>query len=37
VTEVDVSYSPRTAGRSKVSGSILGTVRAVRDFSVALA
>ena len=37
VTEVDVTYSPRTAGKSKVSGSIMGTVRAVRDFSAALA
>jgi len=37
VTEVDVTYAPRTAGRSKVSGSVLGTVRAIRDFSAALA
>jgi hypothetical protein len=36
VAEVDVTYAPRTAGRSKVSGSVLGTVRAVRDFSAAL-
>ncbi|WP_338888463.1 glycosyltransferase family 2 protein [Rhodococcus sovatensis] len=32
VTELDVSYSPRTAGVSKVSGSVGGTVVAVRDF-----
>ncbi|MGA9869639.1 MAG: glycosyltransferase family 2 protein [Rhodococcus sp. (in: high G+C Gram-positive bacteria)] len=32
VVELDVSYNPRTAGKSKVSGSALGTVRAVRDF-----
>lgn len=36
VTEVDITYSPRTAGRSKVSGSVLGTARAVRDFGAAL-
>ncbi|HEX2299145.1 MAG TPA: glycosyltransferase family 2 protein [Pseudonocardiaceae bacterium] len=28
--EVDVVYRPRAAGRSKVSGSVRGTVRAVR-------
>ncbi|WP_207890878.1 glycosyltransferase family 2 protein [Rhodococcus sp. Eu-32] len=32
VVERDVTYSPRTAGASKVSGSIKGTVVAVRDF-----
>lgn len=33
VTERDVSYRPRAAGtRSKVSGSVLGTVRTARDF-----
>jgi glycosyltransferase involved in cell wall biosynthesis len=38
VTEVDVDYHPRAAGtRSKVSGSVLGTVRAVRDMSAVLA
>jgi glycosyltransferase involved in cell wall biosynthesis len=31
--EVDVAYRPRTGGRSKVSGSVLGTVRAVRDMA----
>ncbi len=34
VAEVDVSYGPRAAGtRSKVSGSVRGTVRAARDFA----
>lgn len=38
VTEIDVDYHPRAAGtRSKVSGSVLGTVRAVRDMSAVLA
>lgn len=32
VTELDVSYHPRTAGVSKVSGSVRVTVVAVRDF-----
>lgn len=32
VVEHDVSYNPRTAGVSKVSGSLRGTVVAVRDF-----
>lgn len=37
VTEVDVDYHPRTAGtRSKVTGSVLGTVRAIRDMSAVL-
>ncbi|MEO9221061.1 MAG: glycosyltransferase family 2 protein [Mycobacteriaceae bacterium] len=36
VREVDVTYAPRTAGRSKVSGSVLGTVRTIRDFSAVL-
>ena len=32
--ERDIAYSPRAAGtRSKVSGSVLGTVRAARDFA----
>ena len=32
--ERDITYSPRAAGtRSKVSGSVLGTVRAARDFA----
>jgi glycosyltransferase involved in cell wall biosynthesis len=34
VVELDVVYRPRTAGtRSKVSGSLRGTVRAVRDMA----
>jgi glycosyltransferase involved in cell wall biosynthesis len=36
VTEVDVDYLPRT-GRSKVTGTPLGVVRAVRDMSGVLA
>lgn len=38
VAEVDVAYAPRTAGtKSKVTGSLLGTVRAVRDMRSVLA
>jgi glycosyltransferase involved in cell wall biosynthesis len=38
VTEVDVTYRPRAAGtRSKVTGSVRGTLRAVRDMSAVLA
>jgi glycosyltransferase involved in cell wall biosynthesis len=38
VAEVDVDYHPRAAGtRSKVTGSVLGTARAVRDMSAVLA
>ncbi len=34
ITEHDVGYHPRAAGtRSKVSGSVRGTVRAARDFA----
>ena len=32
-TEVPVRYSQRAGGRSKVSGSLLGTARAVRDMA----
>lgn len=32
VTEHDISYRSRTAGTSKVSGSVLGSARAARDF-----
>jgi glycosyltransferase involved in cell wall biosynthesis len=33
ITEHDVAYHPRAAGtRSKVSGSVLGTLRTTRDF-----
>jgi hypothetical protein len=36
-SEHDVSYRPRAAGtRSKVSGSLVGTVRTARDFAKAL-
>lgn len=36
VLELDVGYRPRAAGtRSKVSGSVIGTLRAVRDMSAA--
>ncbi|WP_433217920.1 glycosyltransferase family 2 protein [Dactylosporangium sp. CS-047395] len=38
IAEVDVDYAPRTAGgRSKVTGSVRGTLRAVRDMSRVLA
>lgn len=38
IGEVDVSYRPRMAGsRSKVTGSVLGTVRAVHDMAAVLA
>jgi glycosyltransferase involved in cell wall biosynthesis len=38
VVEVDVSYRPRAAGtRSKVSGSVRGTLRAARDMTAVLA
>ncbi|HVV23785.1 MAG TPA: glycosyltransferase family 2 protein [Pseudonocardiaceae bacterium] len=34
VVEIDVAYRPRTAGtKSKVSGSVRGTARAVRDMA----
>jgi glycosyltransferase involved in cell wall biosynthesis len=33
ITEVDVAYRPRAGGRSKVSGSVRGTVRAARDMA----
>jgi glycosyltransferase involved in cell wall biosynthesis len=36
VGEVPVTYSARTAGRSKVSGSVRGTVRATRDMALLL-
>jgi glycosyltransferase involved in cell wall biosynthesis len=38
IAEVDVAYAPRTAGtRSKVTGTVRGTARAVRDMSRVLA
>lgn len=33
ITEVEVDYRPRTGGRSKVSGSVRGTLRAARDMA----
>ena len=36
VREFAVEYRPRAGGRSKVSGSIKGTIRAVRDMSAAM-
>jgi len=36
VAEVDIDYAPRQ-GRSKVTGTPLGVVRAVRDMSAVLA
>jgi glycosyltransferase involved in cell wall biosynthesis len=32
ITELDITYRPRTGGRSKVSGSVKGTLLATRDF-----
>ena len=38
VVEVDVDYHPRAAGtRSKVTGTVAGTARAIRDMSAVLA
>jgi glycosyltransferase involved in cell wall biosynthesis len=38
VVEVDVAYLPRSAGtRSKVTGTVRGTARAIRDMSAVLA
>ena len=37
VAEIGVSYGPRDGGRSKVTGSVRGTLRAVRDMGEALA
>jgi glycosyltransferase involved in cell wall biosynthesis len=37
ILEVPVSYAARAGGRSKVSGSLRGTLRAVRDMSDVLA
>lgn len=36
VIEVEVAYRPRMGGRSKVTGSVRGTLRAVRDMSAQL-
>ncbi|HEY6396919.1 MAG TPA: glycosyltransferase family 2 protein [Solirubrobacteraceae bacterium] len=37
IREVEVSYGPRKGGRSKVTGSLRGSIRAVRDMTAALA
>jgi hypothetical protein len=37
VREVDVRYAPRRGGRSKVTGTLVGTVRTVVDMSRVLA
>jgi glycosyltransferase involved in cell wall biosynthesis len=37
LSEVSVSYGPRDGGRSKVSGSVRGTLRAARDMGRLLA
>lgn len=37
IGETGVAYRPRTGGRSKVSGSFVGTYRAIRDMSALLA
>jgi glycosyltransferase involved in cell wall biosynthesis len=37
IDELPVAYRPRSAGRSKVSGSVRGTLRAVRDMGALLA
>jgi glycosyltransferase involved in cell wall biosynthesis len=36
VREFDVEYRPRAGGQSKVSGSLVGTVRAARDMAAAM-
>jgi hypothetical protein len=37
LVELPVTYRPRTGGRSKVTGSALGTARAMRDMARVLA
>jgi glycosyltransferase involved in cell wall biosynthesis len=37
VVEVDVDYAPRAGGRSKVTGSVRGTARTIRDMARVLA
>ncbi|WP_432827811.1 glycosyltransferase family 2 protein [Dactylosporangium sp. CA-092794] len=37
IGEVDVDYAPRAGGRSKVTGTVRGTLRTVRDMSKVLA
>jgi hypothetical protein len=36
ITEVPVRYRPRAGGRSKVTGSVRGSLRAVRDMATVL-
>nr|MDQ3765395.1 glycosyltransferase [Actinomycetota bacterium] len=36
VHETDVAYRPRGGGQSKVSGSLRGTLRAVRDMTAVM-
>lgn len=36
IVEVEVAYRPRAGGRSKVSGTVRGTIRAARDMAGAL-
>ncbi len=36
IREIDVTYRPRTGGKSKVSGSVRGTLRAARDMATVL-
>ena len=33
VAEVDIAYAPRAGGNSKVTGTVRGSVRAIRDMS----
>jgi glycosyltransferase involved in cell wall biosynthesis len=37
VAEVDIDYAPRAGGRSKVTGTVRGTARTVRDMAKVLA
>jgi glycosyltransferase involved in cell wall biosynthesis len=37
VSEVDVDYAPRVGGRSKVTGSVRGTLRTIHDMARVLA
>lgn len=37
IAEVEVPYAPRAGGRSKVTGTVRGTVRTVRDMAAVLA
>jgi hypothetical protein len=36
IVELPVSYGQRVGGRSKVSGSVRGTIRAARDMAAVL-